>query len=63
MLLKIISDGTPRGTRVIDADTGELVEKVTHVDVHIDVDNIRAWIQVVQPELDIIAELTKNENT
>lgn len=31
MKLKIVSDGTPTGTRVLDAATGEMVEGVTSV--------------------------------
>lgn len=36
MKLKIISDGTARGSRVVNADTGEEVENVSSVSWHLD---------------------------
>lgn len=36
MKLKIISDGTASGSRVVDADTGEEVEDVSSVTWHLD---------------------------
>lgn len=35
MKLKIISDGTASGTRIVNADTGDLVEDVTGIECSI----------------------------
>jgi len=36
MKLKIIADGQPNGTRVVDADTGAEVDGVVYIKVHAD---------------------------
>ena len=40
MKVKIISDGTPRGTKLVNAETGEKLEGVTSVEWHISVDRL-----------------------
>ena len=57
MRLKITSDGTIDGTRVADADTGELVELVTSVEFGVCVDNAPyALITVLNPVLVVECE-------
>lgn len=58
MRLKIISDGLPRNTKVVNADTGEAVEFVTSVDIKIRASDsvATAVIEVVKPEVEVTAE-------
>ena len=53
MKLKIVSDGSAMRTRIIDADTGECVEGVRYVDIHIGIDGTRAFLELVDPQLDL----------
>jgi hypothetical protein len=62
MRLRIISDGTPHSTRVIDEDTGEKVEGVTSVNIDINLERSIARIELLNPKIDIIAD-TPNEDT
>lgn len=60
MRIKIISDGTIMGTRVLNADTGDALEGVKGVTIHpmfVDGDMaVMATVTFIQPELDIIAK-------
>ncbi len=40
MNIEIISDGTPRGTKARDRDTGAEIKNVIGIKWHIDVDNL-----------------------
>lgn len=53
MKIKIVSNGSPQGTSVIDAETGELIDNVTGIELSIDGKEISAWIQIRQPILEI----------
>ena len=53
MKLRIVSDGTPKGTNVSDADTGEKLDLVTNVDIHMGIDQIEATLTILDPILDI----------
>ena len=61
MKLKIVSDGTPMGTRVENAETGELLEDVVAVAWHIQVSGIPtlavATVTLVNIPLDAVGEL------
>ena len=57
MKLKIISDGTPGGTKVIDIASGELIENVSRVFWDIDVHKAStAHIEVRKCEVDVEIE-------
>ena len=53
MKLRIVSDGTPMGTNISDADTGEKLDLVTNVDIHIGIDRMEATLTILDPILDI----------
>ena len=40
MILKIISDGTSKGTKVVNSETGELVNGICEVDWHLNCNNL-----------------------
>lgn len=57
--LKIISDGSKNcnGTRVVDAETGEIFPNVSHVSfVHKAGDIPKAWIELTFPEIELTTE-------
>ena len=58
MRLRIKSDGTIMGTKVIDAETGAVVENVTKVTVVIDAKSnlVCADINIMGMDLDVEAE-------
>lgn len=59
MKVKIISDGTPPGTRVVNADTGEPIEHVTAIEWKIDVrDLATAVIRLRDVDVDVVGEAT-----
>lgn len=39
--------------RVVDTDTGEMLERVTKVDIHADIESCWAVITIVNPDIDI----------
>jgi len=56
--LKITSDGTIKGTQVVDAESGERIAYVTRIEITLDANEHRhhvpvAIITVLMPELDI----------
>lgn len=54
MKLKIVSDGTSEGTNVINAETGERIELVSHIDISIDAGDIAyANIRILEPFVEI----------
>ena len=54
MKLKIIGDGTPQGSRVVIAETGETVENVEFVELSIDAKNgVNGTIRFLQLQVDI----------
>lgn len=54
MNLKIISDGTATGSRVVDAKTGEQVENVEFVDLHISgKDGVRGTLRFIMLQVDV----------
>ena len=57
MRVKVVGDGTPFGTRVVDADTGEAVEHVTAVDLRLTPDGIDARLTLLHVEVDVLAEV------
>lgn len=61
MKLKIISNGSSNGTKVVDADTGEPVEMLRSVDIHIGIDGISAILEVINPDLDMYNITTNRE--
>lgn len=56
--IKIISDGTPNGTKVIDLETGKIIHWVQEVTWRIDTDNLA---QVTIKVLNVPVELTSNK--
>lgn len=62
MKLKIISDGTQWGTKVINAETGEMVEHVTRADVHpiIPGEPVSVTLTIEGVQLDMVAEESSN---
>ena len=57
MKIKIISDGTPKGHKVINAETGELVENISSVKVYISPRTpTKALVEFTGVLVDIIAE-------
>jgi len=60
MEIKIISDGTPYGTKVINKETGETLDLIEHVSWDIDAKDTglaRATIRFVKTEVDLIGEI------
>jgi hypothetical protein len=60
MKIKVISDGTITGTKVFDADTGELMPGVQAVTWHLDTDSVSAdvVIKMVQVPVEIVGTVT-----
>ena len=57
MKIKVISDGTSRGTQIYNRDTGELMNhKVISIDIHIDSSGAYATLKIVDFELEIETE-------
>ena len=64
MRLKIISDGTSLGTKIIDAETGEVVDFVQRVDFSITVEgSARCTIEILQPAIDIECDVERLEGS
>lgn len=62
MRIKIVGDGTPRGTTVVDADTGERLEGVTAVEWQMDARNLAtAKITLLKVPVEVEAEATVRE--
>lgn len=60
--LRIVSDGTPRGTRVLNAETGEELAGVRSVLWHIGMDGFaRATIEVWAVPIDAVAAVSDSE--
>ncbi|MEX2444503.1 MAG: hypothetical protein WD492_12920 [Alkalispirochaeta sp.] len=54
MKLKVVSDGTPEGTQVMSAETGELIEGLTEVRFRVPADGLPiARITVERIEADV----------
>jgi len=53
MKLKIVSDGTPKGTTVTNEDGNVVLENVTEIAVLVDKDKCTAMLTVVNPIVDI----------
>lgn len=47
--LKVTSDGTPSGTKVVNAETGEELVHVTDLKLHIDVKSTKLVVTVIDP--------------
>lgn len=60
MKLKVISDGTTVGTKIINEESGELLSGVASIDIMIDANNkfVTCNIKLV----DVKLELTANSN-
>lgn len=57
MRIKIVSDGTPTGTKVVDAETGEMVHGVTAASIKIGVGDVsRVTIELVKVPVEVIGE-------
>lgn len=56
MRLRITSDGTPYGTRVVDAGTGAPVENVLSVSWRADVDRVTALVEILAPAVEVEAD-------
>ena len=59
MRLKLISDGTPVGTSVVDADTGERVDLIQKVNYEIGVGDIygRLTMEVMTEDVEIVCDV------
>ena len=57
MRLKILSDGTVGGSRLVDAATGEQIENVTFIELKIDpAQGVKALIHFQMLEVDLMVE-------
>jgi hypothetical protein len=63
MKLKVVSDGTSHGTQIIDSETGKPLERVSSVDIHLDVYShlTMATVKTFKSELLFEAEFTTRE--
>ncbi|MFQ5849361.1 MAG: hypothetical protein ACE5JU_02085 [Candidatus Binatia bacterium] len=62
MRLRIVSDGHPRNTTVMDADTGERVEGVTSLEWKIDRNNLGTVTMTVESvEVAVVGLLEKKQ--
>lgn len=53
---RIVSDGTARGTKVLDADGNEIDLRICAIDIHVDpYDVVRATLTVLAPQVELIA--------
>ena len=60
--IKIISDGTSNGTKVVDLETGEFIPYVTFLAISVGVGGlVTAYIKLVNVKLDMIANLSEKE--
>ena len=53
MKLKIVSEGTGATTKVVNAETGEVVENILGLEISMDAFNLEAAILIRDPELSI----------
>ncbi len=60
MKLKIISDGTPRGSRVVVADTGEPVENVMVAEFRLTGTSVDVKLTFVAMEIDVQASFPQD---
>jgi hypothetical protein len=62
--IRVVSDGTPRGTRVENKKTGELLDNVVAIELYADVTSPlwRAEITLLAVECDITAEAKTKED-
>jgi hypothetical protein len=61
MKIKIVSDGTTRNTHVIDIETGDELEGVTHIDWHLEAGDLaRCTIKLHMIPLEIEADEIKS---
>jgi hypothetical protein len=67
MKLKIVSEGTPPTTKVMDAETGEEVENVLGLEISLDAFHVEAAILIRDPELSIeqieVQEIRQGDST
>ena len=59
MRLKIISDGTPQGTSVVDADNGRKLEGVDFISVNITPESLTACVAFIRAEFELVAKFEK----
>ena len=60
MKIKIVSDGSEYGTRVIDADTGELIDGVVAVEIRADADMFGGAPRVKLHMTDVAVDVVSN---
>ena len=67
MKLKILSEGTPPTTKVVNADTGEEVEDIIGLEISLDAFHVEAAILIRDPELSIdqieVQEIRQGDST
>lgn len=57
MKVKIVSDGTPQGTKAISLETNEVIENVTRIFWNMDVHSFaKAHIEIINCETEIETE-------
>jgi len=63
MRIKIISNGiVTQGTKVVNLETGELLEGVTAFTITAEVGGlVTAYLKVINVELDVVAEVTEEK--
>lgn len=62
MKIRVVSDGTPHGMRVENAETGELVEGVVDVEWRCGVpDQAEVYLKILRAEVDLIGDLRNIE--
>lgn len=52
--VRVVSDGTPRGTAVYDVETGAPISGVMAVGWEADLDGVRCWIEIERVPAELI---------
>jgi len=61
MKVEIISNGTPEGTKIVNVETGEILEQVQRIDWNVAIGKLAtAKIELIEIPVKLIGELNKN---
>lgn len=61
MKIKIISDGTPQGTRVVNLVTGEEIDRISEVKWRANAYDCEAWLKFVGVPVELVGETKEEE--
>lgn len=59
--IKIISDGTPEGTRVVNAGTGEPIDRIAEVRWRATAWDCETWLRFVDVPVELVGEMKEEE--